>query len=46
MPTAHFELGDTFTLQFAWRLADGDYIRAVFQADVLDLVPDDRFRSG
>jgi hypothetical protein len=40
MPTAHFELGDTFTLQFAWRLADGDYIRAVFQADVLDLVPE------
>ncbi len=39
MPTAHFALGDTFPLQFAWHLPDGDYIRTVFQAEVLDLVP-------
>ncbi len=40
MPTAHFEIGGRFPLQFAWRLPDGDYIRAVFQAEVLDLVPE------
>jgi len=39
MPTAHYEVGDSFPLQFAWHLPDGDYIRAVFQASVLDLVP-------
>lgn len=40
MPTAHFAPGDTFPLQFAWRLPDAGYIRAVFQAEVLDLVPE------
>jgi hypothetical protein len=40
MPTAHYEVGDSFPLQFAWRLPEGDYIRAVFQAEVLDLVPE------
>jgi len=39
IPTAHFEVEDSFPLQFAWRLPQGDYIRAVFQADILDLVP-------
>lgn len=38
MPTAHYEVGDSFPLQFAWHLPEGDYIRAVFQAEVLDLV--------
>ncbi|MCA9971518.1 MAG: hypothetical protein KC425_14945 [Anaerolineales bacterium] len=37
MPT--YSIGESFPAQFAWRLPDGDYIRAVFQADVLDLVP-------
>ena len=40
MPTAHYKIGDTFPLQFAWHLPEGDYIRAVFQAEVLDLVPE------
>ncbi len=40
MPTAHYEVGDSFPLQFAWRLPESDYIRAVFQAEVLDLVPE------
>ncbi len=37
---AHYEIGENFPLQFAWRLPEGDYIRAVFQAEVLDLVPE------
>ena len=40
MPTAHYEVVDSFPLQFAWQLPDGDYIRAVFKAEVLDLVPE------
>lgn len=40
MPTAHYHIGDTFPLQFAWRLPEGDYLRAVFQAEVLDLAPE------
>lgn len=39
MPEAHYKPGQTFPLQFAWRLPDDDYIRAVYQADVLDMVP-------
>jgi hypothetical protein len=38
MPDAHFQPGQSFALQFAWRLPEGDYVRAVFQADVLELV--------
>ena len=40
MPTAHFEVGESFPLQFAWTLPDGDYLRAVFTAEIIDLVPD------
>ena len=39
MPTATFQPGQSFALQFAWRLPEGDYLRAVFQADVEELVP-------
>ena len=39
MPDARFQPGQSFPLQFAWRLPEGDYIRAVFQADVVELVP-------
>jgi len=39
MPTAHHGIGEKFSLQFAWHLREGDYIRAVFEAEVLDLVP-------
>ena len=39
MSTAHYQPGQTFNLQFAWRLPEGDYLRAVFEAEVVDLVP-------
>lgn len=39
MPDAQFQPGQSFALQFAWRLPEGEYIRAVFQANVLELVP-------
>ncbi len=39
MSNAHYQPGQTFTLQFAWRLSEGDYLRAVFEAEVIDLVP-------
>ena len=39
MTDAHYQPGQTFNLQFAWRLPEGDYLRAVFEAEVIDLVP-------
>ena len=39
MSNAHYQPGQTFNLQFAWRLPEGDYLRAVFEAEVIDLVP-------
>ncbi|MCA9977439.1 MAG: hypothetical protein KC413_16890 [Anaerolineales bacterium] len=39
MSTANYNIGETFAAQFAWRLPDGDYLRAVFEAEILDLVP-------
>lgn len=39
MSEARYGIGESFPVQFAWRLPDGDYLRAVFQADVLSLVP-------
>jgi hypothetical protein len=39
MPQAGHKVGESFPVQFAWRLPDGDYIRAVFQAEVLEMVP-------
>jgi len=39
MPTSSYRIGECFAVQFAWQLPIGDYIRAVFQAEVLDLVP-------
>jgi hypothetical protein len=38
MPTANHQIGETFSVQFAWQLPEGDYIRAIFEAKVLDLV--------
>lgn len=38
MPEAHYPIGDTFPAQFAWRLPNGDYLRAVFNAEVLGIV--------
>ena len=39
MPTANYQKGDSFPVQFVWKLPDGDYVRAVFTAVVLDIVP-------
>ena len=38
MPTANYAIGETFAAQFAWRLPDGGYLRAVFQAEVVGVV--------
>jgi len=40
MPEANKKIGEAFVVQFAWKLPNGDYIRAVFRADVLDLIPE------
>jgi hypothetical protein len=39
MPEAHYTIGQSFPVQFAWRLPNAEYVRAVFEAEVLDLVP-------
>ena len=39
MPIAQRIIGENFPLQFAWHLPDGDYLRSVFDAEVVDLVP-------
>lgn len=39
MPQAHYIPGQSFAVQFAWRLPEGEYLRAVFEAQILDLVP-------
>jgi hypothetical protein len=39
MPVARYKISETFPIQFAWRLPNDDYLRAVFQAVVLDHVP-------
>jgi hypothetical protein len=38
--TAGFQVGESFQVQFAWRLPESGYLRAVFTARVLDLVPE------
>ena len=39
MPEANYEVGEDFAVQFAWKLPNKDYLRAVFRAEVLALVP-------
>ncbi len=39
MPESHYSVGESFALHFAWRTPEGEYIRAIFQAEVADLVP-------
>lgn len=39
MPTANYQKGESFPVQFVWKLPDGDYVRAVFTAVILDIVP-------
>jgi hypothetical protein len=38
MPTANYKIGEIFQVQFAWKLPQGDYLRAVFEAQVLDKI--------
>ena len=33
-----YEVGDTFPVQFVWRLPSDNLVRAVFRAEVLDVV--------
>ncbi len=40
MPEANKKIGESFAVQFAWKLPNKDYVRAVFRAEVLDLVPE------
>jgi len=40
MVEANFEVGQTFNVQFVWRTRDGDFLRALFQAEVLKLDPE------
>ncbi len=37
MPVANHRPGETFLVQFVWQLPDGDFIRALFVAEVLAL---------
>lgn len=39
MPESHYNIGESFALHFAWRTPEREYIRAIFQAEVVDLVP-------
>lgn len=40
MPEANYKIGETFAVQFAWKLPNDNYVRAVFKAEVLDLAPE------
>lgn len=35
MPVASYETGDSFSVQFVWQLPHGDFVRAIFDAEVL-----------
>lgn len=37
MNEANFAVGDTFRMQFVWRIPNEDYLRAIFNAEVLRL---------
>lgn len=37
MPVASHDTGDSFPVQFVWQLPQGDFIRAIFHAEVLEL---------
>ena len=39
MPEAKRNVGEWFPVQFVWKLPDGDYIRAIFRAEILDTIP-------
>lgn len=37
MPIANYEPGEAFPVHFVWELPDGDYVRAIFEAEVEEL---------
>lgn len=37
MPDAHYDIGESFRVQFVWKIPDNDYLRAIFSAEVLHL---------
>ena len=39
MPDATYGIGQTFNVQFVWRIQDGDFLRAIFQSEVLAIDP-------
>jgi hypothetical protein len=39
MPEAHYQPGESFPIQFVWELPEGDYVRAIFRAEVEALDP-------
>ncbi|MDX1614231.1 MAG: hypothetical protein R3300_07965 [Candidatus Promineifilaceae bacterium] len=42
MPDAEYDVGEGFMVQFVWRIPSGDFLRALFRAEVLqrDFVSD------
>ncbi|UCG23533.1 MAG: hypothetical protein JSW55_15510 [Chloroflexota bacterium] len=39
MPDANFEVDQSFKVQFVWQIPAGDFLRAIFDVDVLALDP-------
>lgn len=39
MPEATYSVGDTFRVQFVWKTPVGDFLRAIFEVEVLHLDP-------
>lgn len=37
MPVNNYSPGEQFPVQFVWQIPDGDFIRAIFEAEVLEL---------
>jgi hypothetical protein len=37
-PKTKHQIGDTFLIQLVWTLPDGDFIRTLFKAEVLDVI--------
>lgn len=35
MPDANYQVGENFQVQFVWRIPNGDFLRAIFRAEVL-----------
>lgn len=38
MPETPHAIGDTFIIQFVWRLPNNDYMRTLFKAEVIDII--------